>query len=104
MNVMIALPPEIESRLRGAASRCGMDVGACAAKLIVEHVPAPQDLDAKVSIEDDEGVRPLRGFMPIQPERGALFTQEVTTDLPDPPKWKPHVDFTRRVLSEVDDG
>jgi hypothetical protein len=34
----IALPPEIEERLQGEASRCGLGVEELAAKLIAEHL------------------------------------------------------------------
>jgi hypothetical protein len=101
MNVMIALPPEIESRLRGAALRCGLDVGTYAAKLIVEHVPAADEADGDGSNPD---VRPLRGFFPIPTSQKSVFTQPMTANLDELPRWKPRIDVTRRVLSEVDDA
>jgi hypothetical protein len=102
MTVMIALPPEIESRLRGAALRCGLDVGAYATQLIAEHVPPVQEEDPGAPKENDDA-RQLRGFIPIQTEREPLFTQGVAVNVRDLPKWKPGIDVSRRVLSEVDD-
>jgi hypothetical protein len=101
MNMMIDLPPEIETRLRGAAARSGMEVGAYAAKLIVEHVPAPHEVDDST---DNEDFRPPHGFVPVQLERKSLFTQKAAGECKDLPKWKPHVDLSCHLRSEVDDG
>jgi hypothetical protein len=96
MTVKITLTPEIEARLKGEASRHGLEIDAYATKLIADHFPPPDD-----SAEETDDSH--RGVSPICIDRPMLFTKQVNMRLEDLPKWKPQVIITRRVLAEGDD-
>jgi hypothetical protein len=95
MTLMITLPPDIESRLKGEASRNGLDIEAYASKLIADRYPQQ---------ESSDGGPPMRGVFSVQSERPSLFAQAFTVKVEDLPKWTPQVVVSRRVLTEDDDA
>ena len=92
----IALPSEIERRLRAQANERGLDISEYASRLIVDHLPAEPN-------GNGHDVPQIRGTSPASSERAPLFTELTNTRPQDLPKWKPQVTLTRRDLAESDD-
>ena len=93
------IPPDVESRLKGAALRRGMAAADYAIRLIIEHLP-PEETD---SIEENDDEARLRGTLPTNIARDPMFTQPVALRIDELPKWKPQVVLTRRTSAEADD-
>jgi hypothetical protein len=43
MTLQLALPPEVEERLRREAERCGQPAESVALRLLEQHLPPPDD-------------------------------------------------------------
>lgn len=50
MTLELALPPDVEARLRSEAERRGQPVDAVAVRLLDEHLPAPDRCTAAVDL------------------------------------------------------
>ncbi|MGV3723787.1 MAG: hypothetical protein ACO1SX_23055 [Actinomycetota bacterium] len=91
MTLVLELPPEVETRLRAAAAREGVDVDVFAQKIIQEHLPpaSPEALWESLSPEDwtrrfEEWVATHSDWPQLPPEayERASFYEDPESGLP----------------------